>query len=565
MNISLPSGNTSTDSCNSATTSSNPQSTFNKPTINIIGVEKNATFSPHPRPNLFIDTSPQIIPNSPAKNSGESNLISKETSAVINVIPASANTLFPSVSSDLTNCNAGSTKLFNTSNNALFNAGSNAGPTSLFNTGNIASSTPLFNAGNNTTPTSLFNAGNNNTISNSLFNTGNNIGSTSLFNTGNNANSSNVGNNTRLTGLFNNTNLGSVSTPKTATFNTSSGSGLFATKPNAGLFENTSAGLFQMQNNSVNTAKIMKAYDKREILFNPIKNDSCLERQFKSENEKFEILFKMNNFRILDQQNQDYKAHKDPHGLSWLYNEEEIQRSLTHLQVKSTDLSENQENKPKNTAKIHKDYSHENSAFQFIKSQKSSTLKFHENYWKPSIYSSSELQYKPFSPKYTNKSITKGISNLLINISSAKPKSEGYLPKLVNFEYKTKPPLETLYKYTINELRCVEDFCIENQHGRIQFTETIDMVSLDLDSSIKIEKGAVSVILESSKPNHNNQGINKPALITLYNCHPKKPVPYNEFVNVLKILCTNNGAVFESWDKTSGEWNYYVNNFNQCD
>ena len=91
------------------------------------------------------------------------------------------------------------------------------------------------------------------------------------------------------------------------------------------------------------------------------------------------------------------------------------------------------------------------------------------------------------------------------------------------------------------------------------------MVSLDLDSSIKIEKGAVSVILESSKPNHNNQGINKPALITLYNCHPKKPVPYNEFVNVLKILCTNNGAVFESWDKTSGEWNYYVNNFNQCD
>ena len=57
------------------------------------------------------------------------------------------------------------------------------------------------------------------------------------------------------------------------------------------------------------------------------------------------------------------------------------------------------------------------------------------------------------------------------------------------------------------------------------------------------------------------KGLNKPAIITLFDCKPKKPVPYDEFVKVLRALCETNKAKFIDWNKKTGEWKYSVENF----
>lgn len=134
------------------------------------------------------------------------------------------------------------------------------------------------------------------------------------------------------------------------------------------------------------------------------------------------------------------------------------------------------------------------------------------------------------------------------------------LPKLTTIGYKTKPTMVELARMSIDELKRVKNFTIENEHGKIVFEGETNVLNLDIDKIVKINRGEATLYDDESeilKPKVG-EGLNKPATFFLKNCKPKKETPAELFIERLKKLSENNGSEFISWDLQSNEWVFRI-------
>jgi len=95
---------------------------------------------------------------------------------------------------------------------------------------------------------------------------------------------------------------------------------------------------------------------------------------------------------------------------------------------------------------------------------------------------------------------------------SSSSKSE--FPVLTKEGYQTLPPFSELLKLSKSQLSNVQHFTIYNQHGKIEFLDSTNLLDLDLDSIVWIHKNYVEVY----PPNvsFKSSSLNKPSIITLY-------------------------------------------------
>jgi hypothetical protein len=137
------------------------------------------------------------------------------------------------------------------------------------------------------------------------------------------------------------------------------------------------------------------------------------------------------------------------------------------------------------------------------------------------------------------------------------------LPKLTTSGYSLQPSNIDLARMTLDQLRSVENFTVQNQHGKIEFEGTTDVTRLDIDQIVQIEASSVCVYpdeVDVPKPKEGH-GLNKPAKVTLYNCKPKKPIPTEQFIAKIKKYCTERACEFISYNPGSGTWSFKVKHF----
>lgn len=105
---------------------------------------------------------------------------------------------------------------------------------------------------------------------------------------------------------------------------------------------------------------------------------------------------------------------------------------------------------------------------------------------------------------------------------------EAIAPICTREGYSTKPSMETLRSYTESRLAAVEDFTVIREgFGEITWPGLTDVRGLSIDDVVVIEDKAVEVYPETCADGSPQEyppvgvGLNKPALVTLYNCGPK--------------------------------------------
>ena len=137
------------------------------------------------------------------------------------------------------------------------------------------------------------------------------------------------------------------------------------------------------------------------------------------------------------------------------------------------------------------------------------------------------------------------------------------LPKLHRPGYKMKPSIIELARKTKSELQKVPNFTVENENGKIVFEGETDVTGLDIDKILEIGNRVVVVYPDDSELNKPQQGkgLNKPAIIHLYNCKPRKPYEYEAFKKKLKEVCEKNQSAFINWNENTFEWVFRVNHF----
>ena len=201
------------------------------------------------------------------------------------------------------------------------------------------------------------------------------------------------------------------------------------------------------------------------------------------------------------------------------------------------------------------------------------------------------------SHQNTNKS-----SNITHNLSSAKKKSKKIksfshslslehedmttankefapidkIPILTKPGYKSEPDYREIVRMSLEELQNVKDFAIYNDYGKIKFPGSTNLEGLNIDDIVNIEDKLVSLyqINDQVEKHPQGEGLNKEAVITLYNMKPSqsknedlsKTNFLNETINdnfesLLKKECDKKGMTFIKYDRITGNWTFKVSNF----
>mmetsp|Transcript_9806 Transcript_9806/g.9729 ORF Transcript_9806/g.9729 Transcript_9806/m.9729 type:complete len:747 (+) Transcript_9806:3-2243(+) len=137
------------------------------------------------------------------------------------------------------------------------------------------------------------------------------------------------------------------------------------------------------------------------------------------------------------------------------------------------------------------------------------------------------------------------------------------LPKLTKSNYSTKPSIIELARMTCDELKRVKNFTIENEFGKVVFEGETNVIGLDLDKLVTIKQSEVTVYPDDSDENKPKigEGLNKPAIVHLFNCTTKKEMPTDIFIQKLKKSAEKDGSEFVSWDANSKVWVFKVKHF----
>ena len=130
----------------------------------------------------------------------------------------------------------------------------------------------------------------------------------------------------------------------------------------------------------------------------------------------------------------------------------------------------------------------------------------------------------------------------------------------------SRPDKAVLCNMSLEQLSCVEDFILENEHGKIQFLDPVNLTNLDLQRTLAISKGQIEVYPDAFyQPNWNKPArgreLNVPARLTYKNVRAPKAQSTGEFVASLESRTRAMGAIFEGYCATRRELWIWVNGF----
>ena len=138
--------------------------------------------------------------------------------------------------------------------------------------------------------------------------------------------------------------------------------------------------------------------------------------------------------------------------------------------------------------------------------------------------------------------------------------SDDLLPKIGN-GYKTKPSLVEMARMTVEELRKVRNFTVENEFGKIVFEGETDVLGLNVAEIIKINlKEIVGYPDESSveKPDIG-KGLNKSAVLTLYQYDITGSK--EKYEQKLKNVCQKSNMEYQSYNQANRELQVRIRHF----
>ena len=143
-------------------------------------------------------------------------------------------------------------------------------------------------------------------------------------------------------------------------------------------------------------------------------------------------------------------------------------------------------------------------------------------------------------------------------------RKQSLYPLLTKPDYYTDPSMQEILQLTPEDLQRIHNFTIINKRvGQIRFFGYSDLTGIDLDSAVLIDAGEVTVYPPTMDLPPLGSGLNKPALVTFYNIHPRKPTPegYERMERRLKKNCEEKGLAFVAYDQASGDFVFKVAGF----
>ena len=126
--------------------------------------------------------------------------------------------------------------------------------------------------------------------------------------------------------------------------------------------------------------------------------------------------------------------------------------------------------------------------------------------------------------------------------------SPATIPFLSKPGYSTVPSYDVLCNMTERELRGVENFTIKNEFAELCFTGSTDLRGIDLDKCIKLQKGMVEIYPEGTTKPGKSFGLNKDALVTLFQVGLKGKKDVQAFIDKFKNKLETKGANFIGFD-----------------
>ena len=125
---------------------------------------------------------------------------------------------------------------------------------------------------------------------------------------------------------------------------------------------------------------------------------------------------------------------------------------------------------------------------------------------------------------------------------------EELIPKLNKIGYKCVPSIIELSRMTCDELKAISNFKIFNQFGEVEFKEPVNLLGVDLNNEVTIEKDMIDT----------GDKLNYWSIFKLYNFYIKGK-KIDKYINNIK----NMGGQFISYNNNELVWEYRANNGNK--
>eukprot|EP01104_Vermistella_antarctica_P000146 TRINITY_DN1017_c2_g1_i2.p1 TRINITY_DN1017_c2_g1~~TRINITY_DN1017_c2_g1_i2.p1 ORF type:complete len:1064 (+),score=279.73 TRINITY_DN1017_c2_g1_i2:590-3781(+) len=140
-------------------------------------------------------------------------------------------------------------------------------------------------------------------------------------------------------------------------------------------------------------------------------------------------------------------------------------------------------------------------------------------------------------------------------------------PNLTHRDYYTVPALDELHAMSEEELAAVTDFVVgRHEVGHVRFLGTTDLRRLRLDDIVVFNHKEINVYPKDFDKPPVGQGLNKPAVVTLFNCFPRRarsPTRIERYAERIRNLTEDMDAEFLGYDQVNGEWTFKVHHFSR--
>ena len=139
---------------------------------------------------------------------------------------------------------------------------------------------------------------------------------------------------------------------------------------------------------------------------------------------------------------------------------------------------------------------------------------------------------------------------------------QSHPPKLERVEYHTNPTMSQLCSMSDDQLSQVNGFSIiRDGYGRVDFCDQVTLTGLDLDQLVNITQGEVQIYDDNKSPPLGT-GLNHPAIVTLYNCLPKREgSSLARYKTKIEKQTVAMGAELISYDMIEGNWVFKVSHW----
>jgi Nucleoporin autopeptidase len=127
--------------------------------------------------------------------------------------------------------------------------------------------------------------------------------------------------------------------------------------------------------------------------------------------------------------------------------------------------------------------------------------------------------------------------------------------------YKTKPTLVEMARMSIEDLKKIKNFTIENEFGKLVFEGETNVIGLSISEIIRINHKELVGYPDDSEVNKPDigQGLNKPAILTLYQYDINGTK--EKFEQKFKVTCSKFNMEFQSYDPTAKELQVRIKHF----